>query len=43
MLKAKPEKPLAERIADFHDELDQFIDSRAEALKAETRASRFKF
>jgi hypothetical protein len=36
MLKAKPEKPLAERIADFRDELDQFIDSRAEALKAET-------
>jgi hypothetical protein len=35
MLKAKPEKPLAERIADFRDELDQFIDSRTEEIRAE--------
>ena len=28
--------PLTERIAAFRDELDQFIDSRAEALKAES-------
>jgi hypothetical protein len=34
--KALPENGLAERIADFRDELDAFIDSRAEALKQES-------
>ena len=39
VLKQKPlpeKKSLAERIADFREELDAFIDSRAEALKQES-------
>jgi hypothetical protein len=31
-----PEKSLSSRIQDFRDELDQFIDARAEALKKES-------
>ena len=44
MLKAKPlpEKPLAERIAEFRAELDAFIDSRAEALKQESPGVPFR-
>ena len=34
--KTLPEKSLTERIEEFRAELDAFIDSRAEALKAES-------
>jgi hypothetical protein len=40
--KTQPEKPLAERIAEFRAELDAFIDSRAEALKQESPGVPFR-
>lgn len=33
--KPLPKQPLADRILDFRQELDRFIDDRAEALKQE--------